>query len=299
MIVPGLEQLVDPSADPADLIALADVQARRLRAELESPDRPDAARVCGRRRVARPRGGARVGPRPPARHRAADPRVHRRRRVRNRPGARRRSPTSPAAPHATCATGPRSTSAPARSLLPALEHVTAQATRARPPACGSSSAMIGTQPPGEQVAGARRRGPRGRDERPQACGRVAGRRPRRERRRGSHGRHGHRRRRRDRPRARRAEHAGSACRAASSGACAASAGTRRSRTRPAAARCVALLAPQGRAMRIRVIVVDDFPLVREGVARALDSRPGHRGHRAGVQRSRGARARRAAASPTS
>jgi anti-sigma regulatory factor (Ser/Thr protein kinase) len=35
-IVPGLEQLVDPAADPADLIALADRQARRLRAELES-----------------------------------------------------------------------------------------------------------------------------------------------------------------------------------------------------------------------------------------------------------------------
>ena len=34
-IVPGLEQLVDPAADPADLIALADRQARRLRAELE------------------------------------------------------------------------------------------------------------------------------------------------------------------------------------------------------------------------------------------------------------------------
>jgi anti-sigma regulatory factor (Ser/Thr protein kinase) len=35
-IVPGLEQLVDPAADPADLIALADRQGRRLRAELES-----------------------------------------------------------------------------------------------------------------------------------------------------------------------------------------------------------------------------------------------------------------------
>jgi anti-sigma regulatory factor (Ser/Thr protein kinase) len=36
VIVPGLEELVDPAADPADLIALADVQARRLRDELES-----------------------------------------------------------------------------------------------------------------------------------------------------------------------------------------------------------------------------------------------------------------------
>jgi anti-sigma regulatory factor (Ser/Thr protein kinase) len=36
VIVPGLEQLVDPDADPADLIALADVQGRRLRAELEA-----------------------------------------------------------------------------------------------------------------------------------------------------------------------------------------------------------------------------------------------------------------------
>jgi anti-sigma regulatory factor (Ser/Thr protein kinase) len=35
-IVPGLEQLVDPTADPADLIARAGVQGRRLRAELES-----------------------------------------------------------------------------------------------------------------------------------------------------------------------------------------------------------------------------------------------------------------------
>jgi len=36
VIVPGLEELVDPAADPADLIALADVQARRLRGELEA-----------------------------------------------------------------------------------------------------------------------------------------------------------------------------------------------------------------------------------------------------------------------
>ena len=35
VIVPGLEELVDPGADPADLITLADVQARRLRNELE------------------------------------------------------------------------------------------------------------------------------------------------------------------------------------------------------------------------------------------------------------------------
>ncbi len=34
-IVPGLEELVDPAATPAELIALADVQARHLRAELE------------------------------------------------------------------------------------------------------------------------------------------------------------------------------------------------------------------------------------------------------------------------
>jgi two-component sensor histidine kinase len=36
VIVPGLEQLVAPTADPADLIALADRQALRLRAELEA-----------------------------------------------------------------------------------------------------------------------------------------------------------------------------------------------------------------------------------------------------------------------
>jgi signal transduction histidine kinase len=34
-IIPGLEQLVDPAAAPADLIALADRHSRRLRAELE------------------------------------------------------------------------------------------------------------------------------------------------------------------------------------------------------------------------------------------------------------------------
>jgi anti-sigma regulatory factor (Ser/Thr protein kinase) len=36
VIVPGLEELADPDADPADLIALADVQGCRLRAELEA-----------------------------------------------------------------------------------------------------------------------------------------------------------------------------------------------------------------------------------------------------------------------
>jgi anti-sigma regulatory factor (Ser/Thr protein kinase) len=36
VIVPGLEKLVDPDADPADLIELAGVQGRRLRAELEA-----------------------------------------------------------------------------------------------------------------------------------------------------------------------------------------------------------------------------------------------------------------------
>ena len=38
VIVPGLEQLVDPRARPADLIARADEQANRLRAELERDD---------------------------------------------------------------------------------------------------------------------------------------------------------------------------------------------------------------------------------------------------------------------
>src|SRR4051812_5561933 len=36
VIVPGLERLVGTGADPAGLIALADVQARCLRSELES-----------------------------------------------------------------------------------------------------------------------------------------------------------------------------------------------------------------------------------------------------------------------
>ncbi len=37
VIVPGLEEIVDPGADPAVLIALADRQARLLRADLETP----------------------------------------------------------------------------------------------------------------------------------------------------------------------------------------------------------------------------------------------------------------------
>jgi signal transduction histidine kinase len=37
-IIPGLEELVDPAASPADLIARADHHSRRLRAELESSD---------------------------------------------------------------------------------------------------------------------------------------------------------------------------------------------------------------------------------------------------------------------
>jgi len=41
-IVPGLEELVDPAADPADLIVLADVQARRLRSALESQAHRDS-----------------------------------------------------------------------------------------------------------------------------------------------------------------------------------------------------------------------------------------------------------------
>lgn len=46
-IVPGLEQLVDPGADPADLIAIADVQGRRLRSELETQEHRDAHDVIG------------------------------------------------------------------------------------------------------------------------------------------------------------------------------------------------------------------------------------------------------------
>ena len=60
-----------------------------------------------------------MGSRPPARHRAADPRVHRRRRLRHRPVGARRSRTSPAAPRATCAAGSRrATAARARSSCP-------------------------------------------------------------------------------------------------------------------------------------------------------------------------------------
>jgi len=39
-ILPGLEQLDDPAADPAELIALAGAQGRRLRAALERPEHP-------------------------------------------------------------------------------------------------------------------------------------------------------------------------------------------------------------------------------------------------------------------
>jgi signal transduction histidine kinase len=37
-VIPGLEELVDPAASPADLLARADRQSRRLRAELERSD---------------------------------------------------------------------------------------------------------------------------------------------------------------------------------------------------------------------------------------------------------------------
>jgi len=40
-IISGLEELVDPAAAPADLIALADRQSRRLRVELERPEDSD------------------------------------------------------------------------------------------------------------------------------------------------------------------------------------------------------------------------------------------------------------------
>ena len=43
VIIPGLEQLDDPHARPADLIARADEQANRLRAELEHDEPQDAA----------------------------------------------------------------------------------------------------------------------------------------------------------------------------------------------------------------------------------------------------------------
>jgi len=46
-IVPGLEQLVDPAASPRDLIALADVQARHLRSELESQAHRDSHDLLG------------------------------------------------------------------------------------------------------------------------------------------------------------------------------------------------------------------------------------------------------------
>jgi len=46
-IVPGLEELVDPAARPSDLIALADLQARRLRSELESQAHRDSHDLLG------------------------------------------------------------------------------------------------------------------------------------------------------------------------------------------------------------------------------------------------------------
>jgi len=46
-IVPGLEQLDDPAAAPCDLIALADVQARHLRAELENQAHRDSHDLIG------------------------------------------------------------------------------------------------------------------------------------------------------------------------------------------------------------------------------------------------------------
>ncbi len=46
-IVPGLEQLADPTRDPADLIARAALQARCLRAELETTSSPEQLERLG------------------------------------------------------------------------------------------------------------------------------------------------------------------------------------------------------------------------------------------------------------
>jgi len=46
-IVPGLEELADPAAEPSDLIALADVQARHLRSELETQAHRDSHDLRG------------------------------------------------------------------------------------------------------------------------------------------------------------------------------------------------------------------------------------------------------------
>lgn len=46
-IIPGLERLADPTAAPADLIALADRQSRSLRAELERPQLEDLFGIDG------------------------------------------------------------------------------------------------------------------------------------------------------------------------------------------------------------------------------------------------------------
>jgi anti-sigma regulatory factor (Ser/Thr protein kinase) len=54
-IVPGLEELVDPAAEAAELIALADVQARHLRAELETQAHNDGLGVHGDAPVLRAR----------------------------------------------------------------------------------------------------------------------------------------------------------------------------------------------------------------------------------------------------
>ncbi|HWC26776.1 MAG TPA: ATP-binding protein [Solirubrobacteraceae bacterium] len=57
VLIPGLEELVDPAAAPGELIALADRQSRRLRAELERPEDSDllgigaaGARACAEER---------------------------------------------------------------------------------------------------------------------------------------------------------------------------------------------------------------------------------------------------------
>ncbi len=52
-ILPGLERLDDPAGDPAELIALASAQGRRLRAALERPDQlgPSGRHDAGERRA--------------------------------------------------------------------------------------------------------------------------------------------------------------------------------------------------------------------------------------------------------
>ena len=298
-ILPGLEQLDDPSRDPAELIALADAEGRRVRAMLTCSD-ADAELV------------------------GFDP-AERRAREDEREWVRgylhdtalqilefiagdgfgtgltaARSRISPAGPRATCGAGSRRTTSRANvRLVPELEQVTAEA-RALDQGVRLVVGDIETEPTGEQVTaltGAVREAMTNARKHARASLVVV--RVRERRRRAA---------RRSRSPTTASAWISSARRAAAGSASHGSIVGRMQRVgghaslgpRPGRrhVRHTRSAHAQGAAVKIRVVVVDDFPLVRDGVARALDADPaievvGQAGTgREALRARRGARARR-------